>query len=159
MFATRSPDCSLVFPPDPVWVRAAREAVRTLLAAAGRHDLVDAALLFTSEVVTNSVNACRSKGCTTPVTVFAEWLGHSPGRLRVLVHDEAPGLPVRRTPHPDEESGRGLALISAGADAWGACRHGPGEGKATWFELGAAGPATAGSNPVRGRAVGATVRP
>ncbi|NJQ00869.1 ATP-binding protein [Streptomyces zingiberis] len=136
MLATPTPDCSLVFPPDPVWVRAAREAVRALLAAAGRPDLTGPALLLTSEVVTNAVNACRSKGCTTPVTVFAEWLGTSPGRLRVLVHDEAPGLPVRRTPRPDEESGRGLLLISAGADDWGVYRHGPGEGKATWFELG-----------------------
>lgn len=104
-------------------------------------DLVDTALLLTSEAVTNSVNACRGKGCTAPVTVFAEWLGQAPGRLRVLVHDEAAGMPVCRTPGSGEESGRGLLLISSGADAWGVCRHGPGRGKATWFELGARGTA------------------
>ncbi|MDT0548290.1 ATP-binding protein [Streptomyces lonegramiae] len=82
---------SLVFPPEPVWVRAAREAVRTLLAAADRRDLADTALLLTSEAVTNSVNACLRSGCSTPVTLFAEWT--DPHHLRVLVQDEAPGLP------------------------------------------------------------------
>ncbi|MEU8570261.1 ATP-binding protein [Streptomyces pathocidini] len=132
-------DCSLVFPPDPVWVRTAREAVRTLLVAAKGDELADAALLLTSEAVTNSVNACHSKGCTAPVTLFAEWIGGEsdrPRRLRVLVHDEAPGLPCGQTPSSDEESGRGLLLISAGADSWGVCTDGPGPGKATWFEIG-----------------------
>ncbi|MCP3819557.1 ATP-binding protein [Streptomyces sp. A3M-1-3] len=127
-------DVSLVFPPDPVWVRAAREAVRTVLTAADRHDLADTALLLTSEAVTNAVNACASSNCTTPVTLFAGWA--DPHRLRVLVHDEAPGIPACRTPASDEEHGRGMQLISYGADAWGVCTHGPGGGKATWFELG-----------------------
>ncbi|MFI0729731.1 ATP-binding protein [Streptomyces sp. NPDC021225] len=133
---------SLVFPPEPVWVRAARQAVRTLLAAADRRDLADTALLLTSEAVTNSVNACLRSGCSTPVTLFAEWT--DPHHLRVLVQDEAPGLPVPRAPAATEdEQGRGLALISYGADAWGVCAHGPGPGKATWFELGPCPPAPA----------------
>ncbi|MFI9204680.1 ATP-binding protein [Streptomyces sp. NPDC053048] len=131
-----APDCSLVFPPHPAWVRAAREAVRTLLTAARRTDLADTAVTLTSEAVTNAVNACRARGCTTPVTLVAEWTG--PGRLRVLVHDSAAGLPVRgRTASADDESGRGLMLIEQGSDAWGVCAHGPGPGKATWFVLGA----------------------
>lgn len=125
---------SLVFPPEPVWVRAAREAVRTLLTAADRRDLADTALLLTSEAVTNAVNACLRSGCSTPVTLFAEWT--APHDLRVLIQDEAPGLPVPRAPATEDEHGRGLALISYGADAWGVCAHGPGPGKATWFELG-----------------------
>ncbi|MFI1333562.1 ATP-binding protein [Streptomyces sp. NPDC020845] len=129
---------SLVFPPEPVWVRAAREAVRTLLAAADRRDLADTALLLTSEAVTNSVNACLRSGCSTPVTLFAEWT--NPHHLRVLVQDEAPGLPVPYAPATEDEHGRGLALISYGADAWGVCAHGPGPGKATWFELGLLSP-------------------
>ncbi|ADI06973.1 HNH endonuclease domain protein [Streptomyces bingchenggensis BCW-1] len=102
---------SLVFPPEPVWVRAAREAVRTLLAAADRRDLADTALLLTSEAVTNSVNACLRSGCSTPVTLFAEWT--APHVLRVLVQDEAPGLPVPRAPASEDEHGRGLARIAA----------------------------------------------
>lgn len=132
----RPTDVSLVFPPDPVWVRTARETVRTLLAVAGRGDLTVAALLLTSEAVTNAVNACRTTACTSPVTLFAGWTAAPAHRLRVLVHDAAPGLPECRVPAPDAESGRGMMLISYGADAWGVCTHGPGRGKATWFELG-----------------------
>lgn len=128
-------DVALVFPPHPVWVRPAREAVRTLAAAGGRSDLIDTVALLTSEAVTNAVNACLGGDCPAPVRLFAEWV--EPRRLRILVHDEAPGLPVCRTPGADEEHGRGMRLISYGADAWGVCSHGPGRGKATWFELGA----------------------
>jgi hypothetical protein len=84
--------------------------------------------------VTNAINACVLKGCTAPVALFAGWA--EPHRLRVLVHDEAPGTPVCQTPTKDDETGRGMQLISRGADAWGVCNHGPGRGKATWFELG-----------------------
>lgn len=128
------PDFSLVFPPDPAWVRSAREAVRTLLVAAHRPDLTDTALLLTSEAVTNAVNACQRDGCSTPLTLFAEWTD-SVGALRVLVRDEAPGLPVPRAPDDGEESGRGIGLIEACAAGWGVCHHGPGPGKAIWFEL------------------------
>lgn len=127
-------DVSLVFPPHPVWVRAARETVRTLLTASHRPELTDTAVLLTSEAVTNAINACVGKHCTTPVTLYAGWT--DPHRLRVLVHDEAPGLPTCRTAAPDAENGRGIQLISYGSDAWGVCTHGPGPGKATWFELG-----------------------
>lgn len=128
-------DVSLVFPPHPIWVRTARETIRTLLAVSGFHELTDTAVLLTSEAVTNAINACANKGCTTPVTLHAGWT--DPHRLRVLVHDEAPGRPNCRTSAPDDEDGRGIQLISYGADAWGVCTHGPGRGKATWFELGA----------------------
>ncbi|MEU1312856.1 ATP-binding protein [Streptomyces cinnamoneus] len=136
MRTPHAPDCSLVFPPHPAWVRTARETVRTMLTAARRSDLAETAVALTSEAVTNAVNACLAKGCRTPVTLSAEWAG--PGHLRVLVHDGAAGMPVRQYPvSPDDESGRGLMLIERGADAWGVCTHGPGHGKATWFVVGA----------------------
>ncbi|MEV8061054.1 ATP-binding protein [Streptomyces antimycoticus] len=84
-------DFSLVFPPDPGWVRTAREDVRTALRTANRTDLTDTALLLTSEAVTNAVNACRTSGCSAPVTLYAEWGPY--GTLRVLVSDDAPGIP------------------------------------------------------------------
>ncbi|WP_369259640.1 ATP-binding protein [Streptomyces sp. R35] len=127
-------DVSLVFPPHPIWVHTARQTIRTLLTASHRPELTDTAVLLTSEAVTNAINACAGKGCTTPVTLYAGWT--DPYRLRVLIHDEAPGTPTCRTPDPDDEDGRGIQLISYGADAWGVCAHGPGRGKATWFELG-----------------------
>lgn len=140
------PDFSLVFPPDPVWVRSAREAVRALLRSARRDDLTDTALLLTSEAVTNAVNACHSSGCSIPVTLSAEWTGRdsgsSPGpapdacaTLRVLVHDFAPGLPSGRAAEGGDESGRGLALIGDCATDWGVRPAGAGPGKSVWFEL------------------------
>ncbi|MER5911622.1 ATP-binding protein [Streptomyces sp. NPDC001982] len=110
---------SLVFPPHPVRVCAARETVRTLLAASHCPQLADTAVLLTSEAVTNAINACADKGCTTPVTLHAGWA--APTRLRILSHDEAPGLPALRTPTQDDEDGRGIHLIDDGADAWGVC--------------------------------------
>jgi len=106
----------------------------TLLAASHRPELADTAVLLTSEAVTNAINACTDKGCTTPVTLHTGWT--DPTRLRILIHDEAPGLPAVPIPVQDAEDGRGIRLISCGADAWGVCVHGPGRGKATWFELG-----------------------
>ncbi|MEV0111732.1 ATP-binding protein [Streptomyces sp. NPDC050844] len=130
-------------PPHPAWVRAARETVRTLIAATGRTELTDTAVLLTSEAVTNAINACAAKHCTAPVTLFAGYA--NPGdHLRILIHDEAPGLPRCQTPAEDDETGRGIQLISYGADAWGICTHGPGSGKATWFELGRRSPGVRG---------------
>lgn len=127
------PDFFLVFPPSAAWVRTAREAVRTALTAAHRDDLIDLALLLTSEVVTNAVNACRRSGCSAPISLHADWAPG--GALHVLVHDGAPGVPSRRQPTSVEPGGRGLFLISACAEEWGVCRHGPGPGKAVWFTL------------------------
>ncbi len=129
---------TLVFPPAPGWVRAAREAVRTALVVARREELAPMALLLTSEIVTNAVNACRLKGCSTPVTVSVGWL--SDGALLVLVYDDAPGGPTAaddaRAVLEHEECGRGLLLVRACADGWGVCPPRPGlMGKAVWFRL------------------------
>ncbi|AGP58444.1 ATP-binding protein [Streptomyces rapamycinicus] len=131
---------SLVFPPDPGWVRTAREAVRTALRTANRSDLTDTALLLTSEAVTNAVNACRTNGCSAPVTLYAEWGPY--GALRVLVSDDAPGLPAQRSlarDTADAENGRGLLIIGSSAADWSVCHHGPGPGKAVWFQVNGAG--------------------
>ncbi|AEW96507.1 MULTISPECIES: ATP-binding protein [Streptomycetaceae] len=128
-------ECSLVFPPDPMWVRSAREAVRTLLTLARRGAHVDVAVLLTSEAVTNAVDACARARCSAPVTVYAEHGARCGEVLRVLVHDEAPGEPVVRAVGADDEHGRGMPLISAWAAEWGVCRYGPARGKTVWFEL------------------------
>jgi anti-sigma regulatory factor (Ser/Thr protein kinase) len=129
-------DFSLVFPADPGWVRPAREAVRASLATAQRPELTETAMLLTSEVVTNAVNACCGGSCSAPLTLYAEWAAD---RFRVLVQDDAPGLPApsRRPPEAGDEHGRGLFLVEECADRWGVCRSGcgPGHGKAIWFEL------------------------
>jgi hypothetical protein len=68
-------DFSLVFPPDPAWVRPTREAVRTLLAAVSRDDLVDEAVLLTSETVTNAVRACLDTGVRESVRMYGAYEG------------------------------------------------------------------------------------
>jgi anti-sigma regulatory factor (Ser/Thr protein kinase) len=58
-------------------------------------------------------------------------------RVRVVVSDASDVLPAPAPtmPSPDDESGRGLALVAALADDWGVARREPGIGKGVWFEL------------------------
>ncbi|MER0244835.1 ATP-binding protein [Streptomyces sp. HSW2009] len=97
--------------------RARREA-RTLLAAWLTEDedaLADAALLVLSELVTNSV---RHAAITSPMSDIALTLTR--GALIVAVHDRHPVIPAPRTEaHADGCGGRGLAIVSARADAAG----------------------------------------
>ncbi|MFJ8361358.1 ATP-binding protein [Streptomyces sp. NPDC093984] len=44
-------------------------------------------------------------------------------------------LPTPRDASPDDESGRGLTLVAALADDWGAEPRPGGIGKTVWFEL------------------------
>jgi anti-sigma regulatory factor (Ser/Thr protein kinase) len=131
-------DFSLTFPPEPHWVRSARDVMRTALEPLfpSDHELIETATLLTSEAVTNAVVASLGGAAPTPVALHAEWNGA--GAVRVLVRDMAPGDPLIpvRTPDPEDEHGRGLLLISLLATEWGICRHVPGPGKVVWFTLG-----------------------
>ena len=55
------------------------------------------------------------------------------GGVRVEVHDASRTLPSLRHPRPDEEGGRGIALVDTLATTWGAdaCD----DGKTVWFVL------------------------
>lgn len=132
-------DFTLTFPPVPQWVRGARDAVRTALGPAlpGLSDLVDTAVLLTSELVTNAVVASSGSLRPGPVGLYAAWAPLEDA-VRVLVHDTAPGNPASSAglPPAEEEHGRGLPLISLYAKDWGVCHHGPGPGKTVWFRLG-----------------------
>ncbi|MGA5554892.1 ATP-binding protein [Streptomyces lavendulocolor] len=67
--------------------------------------------------------------CSSP------WLLCDGGVLRVEVTDtRADDLPRRRSSAPDAESGRGLLLVEALADRWGA-GAGPAPQKTVWAEL------------------------
>jgi hypothetical protein len=128
-------DFSIVFAPNPAWVRSVRESVRTMLTIHRREDLIDTALLLTSEAVTNAINACLRSGCSSPVTVFAEFAA-STNAFRVLVEDDAPGIPRRHCASGSDESGRGLPILDACATSWGIClRTAAAPGKTVWFEL------------------------
>lgn len=108
----------------------ARTAVRTTLCRWGAPpDLVETALLVTSELVTNSV-VHESAG---PVLE----LRRSATGIRICVQDDALGSPrVGNVPPEAEaeaEGGRGLRLIAALAARWGS--HPSGPGTTVWAEL------------------------
>ncbi|GAA1905918.1 hypothetical protein GCM10009716_14830 [Streptomyces sodiiphilus] len=130
-------DVTLTFPPDPVWVRSAREVVRTVLTAKvpAKRELIDVAALLTSEAVTNAVRASEASSTAAPIAFSADW--GPDGTIHIAVQDHAPGLPEVVTDSPDwgQESGRGMYLISSYAQEWGVRQDAPGKGKAVWFTL------------------------
>ncbi|WP_424215117.1 ATP-binding protein [Streptomyces sp. BI20] len=93
--------------------------------------LVDRAALGLTELLTNVHRHARpDKSCTVGVEV-------RDGRLIVSVSDNDPRLPVLRAADPSalRTCGRGMALIEAVSESWGA-RHGAGRaGKVIWFSL------------------------
>jgi DNA-binding NarL/FixJ family response regulator len=108
----------------------ARRLVSTTLTAWGvEEDVVDTAVLLTSEVVTNALIHGGS-GIEMVVSRAA-------GRIRVTVSDSDTGLIRRRRVRPTDQSGRGTDLVEALSDGWGICRLG--QAKQVWFELRADG--------------------
>ncbi|MFF8868164.1 ATP-binding protein [Streptomyces sp. NPDC015139] len=91
--------------------------------------------LLASEVIANAV-LHTAASCDVAVT-------RTDARLRVEVTDTGPALPVLVDARPNDESGRGLLLVDALADAWGTQRKPP--GKKTWFEI-TPGPSADGSS-------------
>jgi sigma-B regulation protein RsbU (phosphoserine phosphatase) len=122
---------------------AARAIVRSVATESDLNEVLDEALLLTTELVTNAV-----LHAATQVTV--EVIADGPG-LTVTVLDELAGplLPVTDGGRPDDERGRGLMLISGLAQRWGTVHHAGGKG--VWFHLARPGApaveATAGSTP------------
>ena len=107
--------------------RAAREIVAVLLRGADCDELVDDAMLLTSEIVTNAV--IHAPGA---VALHAELYDDG---LRVEVHDQASSLATRRPrPGDADEHGRGLAIVEHLATSWSSEER-SGGGKVTWFEL------------------------
>ena len=90
---------------------------------------LDAALLLTSELVTNAVRHEAGQGAQAVVLDIA----CSRGRLRVDVHDTSRSLPAVAEVPADAETGRGLLLVETLSDEWG-CYRTP-AGKAVYFTL------------------------
>ncbi|MFJ5301522.1 ATP-binding protein [Streptomyces sp. NPDC088350] len=134
---------ALRLPHDPRAARVARMTVRTVLDTHGRHEVLDAVELLTSELVTNTYLHATGPA-SLRLTALAD------GRLRVGVRDSHPRIPapfggpprdsVPRAP-TDAEGGRGLRLVQEYADCWGGWSLGDnlldrGAGKLLWFEVG-----------------------
>ncbi|MFJ1704183.1 ATP-binding protein [Kitasatospora sp. NPDC088346] len=120
----------------PLRARSAGRARALLRARAHAWSLpgetTETALLLLSELVTN---ACRHARVPPGRRVGIRCTLRD-GVLRVEVSDPGDGVPHPRRAAPDDESGRGLALVSALATAWGSHPRPSGPGKTVWFELG-----------------------
>ncbi|MER6302147.1 ATP-binding protein [Kitasatospora sp. NPDC001539] len=96
-------------------------------------DSAETALILLSELVTN---ACRHARSPRDRMIGVRVLLPSSSLLRIEVSDADPELPALRHAAPEDESGRGLALVAALATSWGAHPRGEGYiGKTTWCEL------------------------
>jgi PAS domain S-box-containing protein len=116
------------FEPHPVSVGDARHLVREQLVAAGRDDLVEAAELAVTELVTNAlVHAGTRIGLRTHLDADG---------LRVEVTDGSAQFPTRRRNGTLAGTGRGLMIVDSTVDRWGVDTHPA--GKTVWFELSSA---------------------
>ncbi|MGW7195907.1 ATP-binding SpoIIE family protein phosphatase [Streptomyces chryseus] len=110
--------------PTAADVRRARKLVDGQLARWGLPELADTTRLLVSEVVTNAVRHAGGR----PVELRLA----RADTLLCEVSDAEHTLPAMRDAGPEEESGRGLRLVSTLAHRWGASHSGP--GKVVWFE-------------------------
>ena len=111
--------------PDPTSASEARRFVRGVLVRWHAEVVEEAAVLLTSELVTNALLHAR--------TVMKLRLRRRPGLVRIEVVDDGAGQPVRRRYDDDASTGRGLALVEAMAEDWGV--EPANGGKAVWFTL------------------------
>jgi anti-sigma regulatory factor (Ser/Thr protein kinase) len=111
--------------------RQARAVVRQALAAWGLESLSGDLELLASELVANSIEHVAGRAIRLTLTRHRE----PEGQLGITceVTDNSPSLPQPRQAGPDEERGRGLAIVAALATASGV-RPEP-TGKTTWFTL------------------------
>ena len=113
-------------PPHSTSPAAGRRFVADVLWQRGfSTEVIDDAVLLTSEAVTNAVVHAG-----TPIDVVVTV---DAAMARIEVHDGHPGIPVVRDPAPDAASGRGLRVIDSVAEAWGVRRSD--HGTCLWFEM------------------------
>jgi serine phosphatase RsbU (regulator of sigma subunit)/anti-sigma regulatory factor (Ser/Thr protein kinase) len=112
-------------PSDDSAAALARAFVHDALVAIDAPEVVERAVLLTSELVTNALLHGEP---ALHVEVLAV-----PDGVRVAVSDEHPDLPTPRYAEREDEHGRGLRLVEALASKWGVDARSP--GKTVWFEL------------------------
>ncbi len=126
---------SLVLPASPPSVRLARSWVSKVLEEIGREDLVDAAQLGVSELVTNALIHSQP-----PLSVRVRGTVDHP---RIEVVDSSPVPPQRAPNAPEPEDvddfnlttfGRGLDLVAMMSRRWGSDLAHDGLSKSVWFE-------------------------
>ncbi|GAA0629444.1 ATP-binding protein [Streptomyces thermocarboxydovorans] len=106
--------------------------VRRIVSAQLRYwhmdSLIDRASLGVTELLSNvHRHAQPDKTCTVEMELLLE-------RLKVSVRDHDPRLPVVEDADPLATCGRGLAMVAALSESWGALPDGE-SGKVVWFTL------------------------
>jgi anti-sigma regulatory factor (Ser/Thr protein kinase) len=124
---------------DPAQAAVARRKVRQLVTGWNLAHRADLAELVVSELVANALR--HGAG---PIEIR---LSRGPGGLRIEVHDDGPGRPVRRHAGDYDECGRGLelldGLIAPLGGAWGTVEDRRAPGKTVYAVLPCGRPATA----------------
>ncbi|GAA2589123.1 ATP-binding protein [Streptomyces lienomycini] len=106
--------------------------------------LIDRAVLGVTELLTNvHLHARPDKTCTVEMELLLD-------RLTVSVRDHDPRLPVVDDAEPLATCGRGLAMVAAMSESWGARPEGE-AAKVVWFTLPTAvtAPQPASAHPPR----------
>jgi anti-sigma regulatory factor (Ser/Thr protein kinase) len=130
---TELPPCTWRLARHPRSVGRARRRFRDQ-AARWRlpEEAAETAALLLSELVTNAVRHSHVRG--RHVEVCCRVLAGA-ATLRVEVSDAGDGVPVARGAAADDESGRGLTLVTALAADWGVLPRPHGIGKTVWYEI------------------------
>lgn len=92
-------------------------------------DAIDLVLLVTTELVGNAV---RHSAPDDQASLDVEW-DLTGDRVMVRVADASPALPRRQYPRPDQSEGRGLGIVTAVAESWGADTSA--SGKRVWARV------------------------
>jgi anti-sigma regulatory factor (Ser/Thr protein kinase) len=120
---------SRVVPSRPAAFVEARRFVRETAAAKAPRQVMDDALLLTSELVTNAVrHAGHAVEDPVELTVTVD-----PDILRVSVRDRGPGFDPRELRARPDDGGWGLDLVERLSSRWGVDRH-P-DASEVWFEI------------------------
>jgi anti-sigma regulatory factor (Ser/Thr protein kinase) len=113
------------FPGTTVAVAQARQWVNEIAVSTGHAPLAPTVELLVSELATNAVRYANGN----PFSVEFD----ADGLLLIAVCDSSGAAPKPRRAASSEESGRGLAIVAALSDRWGAEVHH--QGKCVWFQL------------------------
>lgn len=126
--ATGAPGYSETWPSEPETADRSRELVRAALNTWNLDgDVVERAVLVSSELVTNSIQHSGCKLLRLSVTRIA------PGVVRLSVTDKSKKKPELQAAGLSDEGGRGLQLVDVLADEWGVIERG--FGKTVYAEL------------------------
>jgi hypothetical protein len=123
----------------PTAVPCARGHARLVLAEWGLQDLANPAELAVSELVTNGIRASRGlvgsrfggrwSAGKPPVRL---WLQSDYRTVLMQVWDGNNRMPTRQELDPQSEGGRGLWLVEAVSEDWGAFQPEHASGKVVW---------------------------